>query len=372
MNKPDYKNELTIISNWWFNIDKQLLFCFLILSFFGLAVSFTIKPGGSYVDQVSLINAFTIQSVYLFAGVFIFLFLSFLDLKKLRKLTPLILIFLLIIFTLTIIPGFGIERKGSARWLDLTLITLMPIELVKPVFCIGLALILENKINSQSNKKYLVSFILYLFIALILVRQPDIGQLAIISSIFVSSFFLSGFSFPALVGIICIGLVSFIGIYFFNFNVQNRINAFFSPEQYDVSQVNRSINAFKEGGFFGVGPGEGQLKHNLQESHTDYIFAVIGEEYGAIGCLGILLLFFYIAYRVFQRAYDEQDHFIQLSLFSLTVYLTFQTLVHCAVNLNLIPSTGMTLPFISYGGSSVLGIALTLGLILLLTKKRHI
>ena len=118
-----------------------------------------------------------------------------------------------------------------------------------------------------------------------------------------------------------------IGIYFFNFNVQNRINAFFSPEQYDVSQVNRSINAFKEGGFFGVGPGEGQLKHNLQESHTDYIFAVIGEEYGAIGCLGILLLFFYIAYRVFQRAYDEQDHFIQLSLFSLTVYLIFQTLL---------------------------------------------
>ena len=168
MNKPDNKNELTIISNWWFNIDKQLLFCFLILSFFGLAVSFTIKPGGSYVDQVSLINAFTIQSVYLFAGVFIFLFLSFLDLKKLRKLTPLILIFLLIIFTLTIIPGFGIERKGSARWLDLILITLMPIELVKPVFCIGLALILENKINNQSNKKYLISFIVYLFILVLI------------------------------------------------------------------------------------------------------------------------------------------------------------------------------------------------------------
>ena len=147
----DNKNELTIISNWWFNIDKQLLFCFLILSFFGLAVSFTIKPGGSYVDQVSLINAFTIQSVYLFAGVFIFLFLSFLDLKKLRKLTPLILIFLLIIFTLTIIPGFGIERKGSARWLDLILITLMPIELVKPVFCIGLALILESEPVSPIN-----------------------------------------------------------------------------------------------------------------------------------------------------------------------------------------------------------------------------
>ena len=372
MNKLHEKNELTIFSNWWLNIDKHLLICFLILSFFGLTVSFTIKPGGSYVDQISIINAFTIQSFYLLAGVFIFVFLSFFNLRNLKKFTPFIFILFLIVFTLTVLPGFEIEKKGSTRWLDLVIITLMPVELLKPFFCIGLALILENKINDQTNKKYFISFIVYIFIALILVRQPDIGQLVIISSIFISSFFLSGFSFPALVGIICIGLISFIGIYFFNFNVQNRINAFFSPEQYDVSQVVRSINAFKEGGFFGVGPGEGQLKNSLQESHTDYIFAVIGEEYGALGCLVILFLFFYIAYRVFQRAYDEPDHFVQLSLFSLTVYLSFQTIVHCAVNLNLIPSTGMTLPFISYGGSSILGIAFTLGLILLLTKKRHI
>ena len=125
----------------------------------------------------------------------------------------------------------------------------MPVELIKPIFCIGLALILENKINDRNNKKYLISLIVYILIALILIRQPDIGQLVIISSIFISSFFLSGFSFPALIGIIIMGLISFIGIYFFNFNVQNRINAFFSPEQYDVSQANRSINAFKEGGF---------------------------------------------------------------------------------------------------------------------------
>ena len=372
MSQDNNKNELTILSNWWFNIDKQLLICFLILTFFGLTMSFTIKPGGSYVDQVSILNAFTTQSVYLLFGVLIFLICSFFELKTIKKYIPFIFIFFLVVLTLTIIPGFGIENKGSTRWLDLIIITLMPIELMKPIFCIGLALILENKVEDTSGRKYLYSFILFFFIAIVLVKQPDIGQLAIISSIFVSSFFLSGFSFVALVAIIFFGLISFIGIYFLNFNVQNRINAFFSPEQYDVSQANRSINAFKEGGYFGVGPGEGQLKNTLQESHTDYIFAVIGEEYGAIGCLVILSLFFYIAYRVFQRAYDEKNHFIQLSLFSLTVYLSFQTLVHCAVNLNLIPSTGMTLPFISYGGSSILGIAFTLGLILLLTKKRHI
>ena len=371
MNQEYNKNELTIVSNWWLNIDKHLLICFLTLSFFGLNMSFTIKPGGSSVDQVSVFNAFTIQSVYLLMGVLIFIIISFFELKSLKKYAPFIFFLSLIILAITIFPGLGLERKGSSRWLDLIIITLMPIELVKPIFCIGLALILENKIE-QSNKKYVYSFVLYFFISLILIIQPDIGQLAIISSIFVSSFFLSGFSFLALIGIILFGLISFIGIYFLNFNVQNRINTFFSPEQYDASQINRSINAFKEGGFFGVGQGEGQLKNALQESHTDYIFAVIGEEYGALGCLIILLLFFYIAYRIFYRAYDEKDHFIQLSLFSLTVYLSFQTLVHCAVNLNLIPSTGMTLPFISYGGSSILGIALTLGLILLLTKKRHI
>ena len=372
MSENKNNNELTILSNWWFNIDKQLLVCFFILTFFGLTMSFTIKPGGSYVDQVSFMNAFTIQSAYLLFGVIVFLVLSFFELKTLKRWSPLIFLFFLAILILTIIPGFGLERKGSSRWLDLIIITLMPVELIKPIFCIGLALILENKIENTSGIKYFYSSVLYLFIAIILVLQPDIGQLAIISSIFVSSFFLSGFSFVALVGIIFFGLVSFIGIYFLNFNVQNRINAFFSPEQYDISQVNRSINAFEKGGFFGVGPGEGQLKNMLQESHTDYIFAVIGEEYGAIGCLIILFLFFFIAYRIFQRAYNERDHFIQLSLFSLAVYLSFQTLVHCAVNLNLIPSTGMTLPFISYGGSSMLGIALTLGLILLLTKKRHI
>ena len=371
MSRDDNKNELTVISNWWFNIDKHLLICFLLLSFVGLNMSFTIKPGGLIVNQVSIFNAFTIQSAYLLFGVLIFICISFLELKNLKKYVPFLFILTLIILAITMVPGFGIERKGSSRWLDLIMITLMPIELVKPIFCIGLALVLENKTN-KSNGKYFYSFMLYLFIALILIKQPDIGQLVIISSIFISSFFLSGFSFSALLGIIIIGLISFVGIYFLNFNVQNRINAFFSPEQYDVSQVNRSINAFKEGGFFGVGQGEGQLKNSLQESHTDYIFAVIGEEYGAVGSLAILFLFFYIAYRVFYRAYDEKDHFIQLSLFSLTVYLSFQTLVHCAVNLNLIPSTGMTLPFISYGGSSILGIALTLGLILLLTKKRHI
>ena len=161
MIQENNKNELTILSNWWFNIDKQLLICFLILTFFGLTMSFTIKPGGSYVDQISILNAFTIQSIYLLFGVLIILVCSFFELKTIKRYTPYIFIFFLVVLVLTIIPGFGLERKGSSRWLDLIIITLMPIELIKPIFCIGLALILENKAEDISGRKYLYSFILF-------------------------------------------------------------------------------------------------------------------------------------------------------------------------------------------------------------------
>jgi cell division protein FtsW len=371
MNEIIDNKDTSVLLNWWLNIDKSLLISFFVLSFFGLVISFTIKPGSSLVDEVSIFNAFTIQSAYLVMGINIFILISFIDLKNLKKYAPLLYIVLFILLLATIIPSFGIEKKGSSRWLDFTFITLMPVELIKPIFCIILALTLENKIDKINSKKYFYSFILYILVALILIKQPDIGQLVIVSAIFISSFFLSGFSFPILIIIIFLGLISFIGIYFFNSNVEYRVNSFLSPEQYDISQATRSISAFIEGGFFGVGQGEGKLKNDLQESHTDYIFAVIAEEYGVIGCLIILFLFFYIAYRSFRRAYNEKDHFVQLCLFSLTVYLSLQTLVHAAVNLRLIPSTGMTLPFISYGGSSILGISFTLGLMLLLTKKSH-
>ena len=157
-----------------------------------------------------------------------------------------------------------------------------------------------------------------------------------------------------------------------NFNVQNRINSFFFPEDYDLSQTELSLQAIKQGGLIGVGPGNGLLKNKIPEANSDYIFSVIAEEYGLIGCLVILSLFFIIAYQGFKKIYGNNDHFIQICIFTLIIYICLQALVHIGVNIRLIPTTGITLPFISYGGSSVLGMSISCGLILLLSKKNHI
>ena len=157
-----------------------------------------------------------------------------------------------------------------------------------------------------------------------------------------------------------------------NFNVQNRINSFFSPEDYDLTQTELSLQAIKQGGLIGVGPGNGLLKNKIPEANSDYIFSVIAEEYGLIGCLVILSLFFIIAYQGFKKIYGNNDHFIQICIFTLIIYICLKALVHIGVNIRLIPTTGITLPFISYGGSSVLGMSISCGLILLLSKKNHI
>ena len=157
-----------------------------------------------------------------------------------------------------------------------------------------------------------------------------------------------------------------------NFNVQNRINSFFFPEDYDLTQTELSLQAIKQGGLIGVGPGNGFLKNKIPEANSDYIFSVIAEEYGLIGCLVILSLFFIIAYQGFKKIYGNNDHFIQICIFTLIIYICLQALVHIGVNIRLIPTTGITLPFISYGGSSVLGMSISCGLILLLSKKNHI
>tara|TARA_A100000164_G_scaffold4040_1_gene3619 strand:- start:5152 stop:5634 length:483 start_codon:yes stop_codon:yes gene_type:complete len=157
-----------------------------------------------------------------------------------------------------------------------------------------------------------------------------------------------------------------------NFNVQNRINSFFFPEDYDLTQTELSLQAIKQGGLIGVGPGNGLLKNKIPEANSDYIFSVIAEEYGLIGCLVILSLFFIIAYQGFKKIYGNNDHFIQICIFTLIIYICLQALVHIGVNIRLIPTTGITLPFISYGGSSVLGMSISCGLILLLSKKNHI
>ena len=247
----------------------------------------------------------------------------------------------------------------------------MPIELIKPFYCIVLAAILNNPSLRNSFRSYALSFSIYALMAAILVFQPDISQLFLVSAIYFSSIFMSGFSIIVLASIIFVGGIFFVFIYLFNFNVQNRINSFLAPNDYDATQTELSLQAIKQGGLIGVGPGNGVLKNKIPEANSDYIFSVIAEEYGLLGCLIILTIFFIISYQGFSKIYNSNNHFIQISLFTLIIYFCLQALIHIGVNIRLLPTTGITLPFISYGGSSVIGMSITCGLILLLSKNRH-
>ena len=365
--KPDNK-ERSILTDWILEINKPILFSVLLLMLIGLYMSLTISPDSSRFSS-NVFSIFNIQALYLLLGLVIFIFISFFSVQKLKYFSYFIFAICLLMLIATLFVGT--EFKGSKRWLNFQYLTIMPIELIKPFYCILLASILEIKEEKTKATSYALSFFVYAILASILVLQPDISQLFIVSSIFFASIFMSGFSIIILFSIIFFGITFFTVIYFFNFNVQNRIKSFLYPENYDVSQSDISLLAIKEGGFFGVGPGNGIIKKDIPEANSDFIFSVVAEEYGLLGCLLILFIFFLISYNGFKKAYNNKNHFLQISLFTLVIFFCLQALIHIGVNLRLLPTTGITLPFISYGGSSTIGMSITCGIILLLSKNRH-
>ena len=366
----DVLDESSILSEWWKHVDKWLLVSLFMLIVSGFLISLTINPKSIPINSTSFLSIFSTQHIYLLIGFFLSITTSMLSINFLKKIIlPLfILSFLLLSSTLII----GQEWNGSTRWINLNYFTIMPIEFIKPFFCLVLALFLESKAGQSNQYKYGLSILSFILIGIILIIQPDISQFFLITSIFLASIFISGFSFWIICTIFVSGIFFSIFIYFFNFNVKNRIDSFLWPDGINNYQPELAKEAINSGGLFGVGPGNGILKINLPEAYTDYTYAVIAEEFGVIGCIFILFIFLFIAYRVFIRLYDEKNHFLQISLFSLIIYFSLQALIHISVNINLTPSTGMTLPFISYGGSSIIGISVTFGLIMLLSKKRHI
>ena len=359
----------SFFTDWWDQLNKPIFVSVLLLIFIGLFISLTINQNNQYSNTNNIFSVFSSQAIYLILGLALCSMISFFDVMKIKVFTILLFsVFFILLFLTTI---FGSEINGSKRWIDLKYFTIMPIEIIKPFFCLLLAYILSSENGKNKIYSYILSFIIYLSISIILVIQPDISQFILVSAIYFSSIFLSGFSFIILILIIFLGIIAFLGIYFFNFNVQNRINSFLAPDQYDVSQAEMSLKAIKSGGLTGVGPGNGIIKDKIPEAESDYIFSVIAEEYGLVGCLMLLTIFFIIAYNSFKSLYGNNNHFIQISLFTLVVYFCLQALIHISVNIRLIPTTGITLPFISYGGSSILGMSITCGLIMMFSKKRH-
>jgi len=360
-------------NNYWRNIDKNILFGFFILFFLGLFFSFssTSSLAGERLNKAYYFF-FSKHLIFTILALFIMFVISAIETSLLKKIViPLFILFFLL---LILVPIIGVEVKGAKRWLNLYLFRLQPIELLKPFFILATVKILTLNKLQNSQIRYLLSFLLLVSVIILLIDQPDLGQSILLIGSWIATVFVSGvsliyiFSFFT-VFIILIGSLLFFMPEKFGYII-NRLVTFLDPSKGDNFQSSKALDAIKQGGLKGQGMGEGILKDSVPEAHTDYIIAIISEEYGSVVSILIITIFLYIAFRIIKNCILKNDEFLKLSLCGLASLLIFQTFIHIGVNTSLLPTTGMTLPFLSYGGSSLIGSAILAGIILNYTKIR--
>ena len=358
---------------WWKNIDKSIFILIGLLFAIGLFFSLvsTSLIASDKLDTNSYFFFFK-HLIYVLIGIIIIFIFSSLEKNKLLKYS--IILFYISFLSLFLVPIIGVEVKGSKRWIDLFLLPrFQPIEVLKPFLIIILAIILcNNKLNILA--KYLLSTVLISIISSLLIMQPDIGQTLLIVFSWAVLIFTSGINIYFLLTIIVIGstLLTYLIIYVPKFAyIQGRIFSFFNTETGSHNfQSDKAIESITSGGFFGKGIGEGTLKNRVPEAHTDYIISVISEEFGVVAIILILLLFLFFIYRVFKKISFENDDRIKLILIGSISLILMQATIHIGVNIRLLPTTGMTLPFLSYGVSSIVSTSVLAGIILNLTKRK--
>ena len=359
---------------WWKNIDKSIFLLISLLFTIGLFFSLvsTSLIASDKLDTNSYFFFFK-HLIYILIGIFIIFIFSSLKTDQLFNYSY--FFFFVTLISLLLVPIIGVEVKGSKRWIDLFFLPrFQPIELLKPFLIIMISTILCSVRSSNLYLKYLLSIVLVSIISLLLMMQPDIGQtLLVVFSwtvlIFISGiniFFLFGFSIFAFISL------AYLIMHVSKFDyIQSRIFSFFNRDIGTHNfQSDKAIESITSGGYFGKGIGEGTLKNRVPEAHTDYIISVISEEFGVVAIILILLLFLIFIYMVFKKIKYEKDSKIKLVLIGCVSLILMQATIHIGVNIRLFPTTGMTLPFLSYGGSSIISISILSGIILNLTKRQ--
>ena len=371
----EYKKSLyKFYYNWWKNIDK-LIFSLVVLLFI-IGLFFSLVSTSLLVSDKLETNDYTFffkHLSFVIIGMTLIFLLSSINENKLLKISP--VIFLLSFISLSLVPLIGVEVNSAQRWIDIYFFPrFQPIELVKPFLIILISLILSNEKYNNIYFKYLISFLITFIIALLLAAQPDIGQTLLVFFSWSVLIFISGMNIVFLItSFLILTLILYFSIKFipkFEY-IKNRIFSFFNSETgTHNAQSEKAIDSITSGGFFGKGIGEGTLKNRVPEAHTDYIISIIAEEFGVIAIILILLIFLIFIYSVFKKVYLEKEEKIKLILVGCASLILVQAMVHIGVNIRLFPTTGMTLPFISYGGSSIISISILSGIILNLTKRK--
>ncbi|MDP6031239.1 MAG: putative peptidoglycan glycosyltransferase FtsW [Alphaproteobacteria bacterium] len=364
------RTDTSVIGRWWWTVDRWTLGALAILVAFGALLTLTASP--SVADKLGYDSFYFVrrQFVLIFPAAFILASVSLLSPKEVYRLAVVVFIGSMVLLVMT--PFFGEEHNGAQRWISLgwSGLSLQPSEFVKPSFVVIAAwMFAQTRLEKVSTGNFLVGGLLLLVISLLLM-QPDFGMAVVISAVWFTQFFLAGLplAWAAVLTVVASG--GLVASYFLFPHVAGRIDHFLDPASGDSYQITTSMEAFVHGGLTGRGPGEGTIKEILPDAHADFIFAVAGEEFGLLACLAIVGLFVFVIVRSFSRLTEENSLFVLLAGTGLLVQFGLQAVINIASSLHLIPTKGMTLPFISYGGSSLTALSLGMGMVLALTRRR--
>ena len=361
--------DTSAFNEWWWTVDRFAIALILTLMFGGLVLAFAASPpiaaDLNIADPYHFVKR---QAIFLVPAIILMIGVSFLSPKHVRR--GALLMLLLGLAMLAVVPFVGDEVKGARRWISIAGFSVQPSEFVKPAFVVMIAWFFSQSAKSPESHGNLMAIGLLGLVVSLLVIQPDIGQTMLIAMVWCALFFLAGMSWLWVGGLGAAGVIGLILAYLTVPHVAKRVDSFLNPDQHDSFQAERAIDSITSGGWLGKGPGEGTVKDNLPDAHTDYIFAVAAEEYGVIICMVLVALFAAIVIRLLVRASQEPDTFMRLGASGLVILFGLQSCINMAVNLRMVPAKGMTLPFVSYGGSSLLSLALGMGFLLALTRRR--
>ena len=361
------RTDRSLLAEWWFSVDRPLLVAMLALIAIGLLLSLAASPAVALKKGLPAFYFVERHASYAAIGLAAMLAVSLLSARAVRRLA--LVLFVAAVAAMVLVLLAGEEINGARRWLHFAGLSLQPSELAKPAFAVLSAWAFAESERRTDMPALALAIAFYLTFAVLLMLQPDVGQVLLVTLLWGALLFLSGRPIAWSGGLFALGTAVLAGAYYALPHVRLRIDRFLIPPPGDTSQTDRAFQSFLEGGFFGRGPGEGTIKNILPDARSDFIFAVVAEEYGALACLGLVAIFAFIVFRALSRTFGEPDPFARQAVTALALLVGLQALINMAVNVGLVPAKGITLPFVSAGGSSNLAMSLACGMLLALARR---
>jgi cell division protein FtsW len=362
------REERNPLSEWWWTVDRLQLGAIFALILSGIILSLAASPPVATRIGLDPFHFFNRHVLFLLPSFMVLIGVSFLSPRQIRRSALIVFAVSAVLIVATLLVGP--EVKGARRWITLIGVNIQASESAKPAFVVLAAWLFAESARRPEMPATSIALILLLTLVSLLVMEPDFGQTMLILMVWGALFFIAGMRMFWVMGLAGAAMAGLFGAYLLVPHVAGRIKRFMNPASGDTFQVDTAMEAFYNGGWFGLGPGEGVAKRSLPDSHTDFVFAVAAEEFGIILCLALLALFAFIVIRVLSRAYATEDIFARFAASGLAILFGVQASINMSVNLQLIPAKGMTLPFISYGGSSMVSLAYGVGMMLALTRQR--